>query len=307
MSVVLNGRTYQNSDFVGFGYATLFPNPAFDDLIAELSTRDAAITAAISAQNSAITATINNLSIVGFASTTSLAIGTGAKNFTLTQAASAAAGVYKVASAASPANFMIVRLSAATSSSTTFNTTSSIAVGSGTFADWTIVSLDDTQRRGYRSIAAADTVTTSDLNAIIECTVGGYTVAADPVATLRAGFAVTLINSSAADVTFNPSGAELVNGASTLVIPAGRAVTLVVTGSAWYAADRQILSHDIVTGHTASGLTAGHYLRATGATTFAFGAVQSTDLPAATRRAERFARLALWERTKPALRRWSRG
>ncbi len=38
----------------------------------------------------------------------------------------------------------------------------------------------------------------------------------------------------------------------------------------------------VVTGadHTASGLTAGHVLRATGATTFAFGALADSDVPA---------------------------
>lgn len=40
-----------------------------------------------------------------------------------------------------------------------------------------------------------------------------------------------------------------------------------------------IPSHDIVSGHSASGLTAGHVLRATGTTTFAFAALQAGDLP----------------------------
>jgi len=47
------------------------------------------------------------------------------------------------------------------------------------------------------------------------------------------------------------------------------------------ANDHHAQSH-VVTGadHTASGLTAGHVLRATGATTFAFGAIADEDVPA---------------------------
>ena len=47
------------------------------------------------------------------------------------------------------------------------------------------------------------------------------------------------------------------------------------------ANDHHAQSH-VVTGadHTASGLTAGHVLRATGATTFAFGAIDDADVPA---------------------------
>ncbi len=39
-------------------------------------------------------------------------------------------------------------------------------------------------------------------------------------------------------------------------------------------------AHDIITSHTAAGLTSGHVLRATGATTFAFGALADADIPA---------------------------
>jgi hypothetical protein len=51
--------------------------------------------------------------------------------------------------------------------------------------------------------------------------------------------------------------------------------------STWDAvAAGTVAAHDLVSAsHTASGLTSGHVLRATGATTFAFGALQDADVP----------------------------
>jgi hypothetical protein len=59
------------------------------------------------------------------------------------------------------------------------------------------------------------------------------------------------------------------------------AVGVVVQGNDARLADaRTPTAHTLVSAsHTASGLTAGHVLRATGATTFAFAALQSGDLP----------------------------
>ncbi len=56
---------------------------------------------------------------------------------------------------------------------------------------------------------------------------------------------------------------------------------LVLDGDARLSDDRTPTAH-VIDGakHTASGLTSGHVMRATGATTFAFGALQDGDIPA---------------------------
>lgn len=293
---ILNGTSYENADFAGDGYVSRFPDPIFADLLSELSARDAAILADILTQNANTTAAINALSLPGYLSTTSLAIGTGAKNFTLTQAASVPAGVYRAYSAGSTSNFMVVRVTAATSGSTTLNTTCDIAVGSGTFANWIIIPLGDVLRRGTRTVPGDTNVVSSDLNAVIELTAPGASVTADSVASLGAGFSVTLLNTSNGNITFDPAGSETVDGAASLTLPSQRSVTLVTTTTGWWSQDRQVQAHDIVTAHTASGLTPGHVLRATGATTFAFMALQASDLPAEAQRAIRSAKALLWRR-----------
>lgn len=42
MSVTLNGRVYENSDFYGLGYVALFPELIFGDMLAELAAHDLA-------------------------------------------------------------------------------------------------------------------------------------------------------------------------------------------------------------------------------------------------------------------------
>lgn len=54
MSVVLNGRTYTQADFQGYGYAASFPEQVFTDMLAEI---EPVAAAAVSATTSATTAT----------------------------------------------------------------------------------------------------------------------------------------------------------------------------------------------------------------------------------------------------------
>ncbi len=291
--VTLNGRTYENVDFLGDGYVGLFPELIFGDMLAELASQNATLNANISAQNANISAKIASFALSGYASTTSLTIGTGARNFVLSQTASISRGTYLAYSAGAPANFMVVDLAAETTSTTAFNTTSRIAVGTGTFAKWVIVPVDAVYRKPYRTITAADTVVASDLGGVINITSGTFTLAFTAAASLLAGFYCTIINTGAGVVTLDPSGAETLDGAATLALSQNQGLTVFCTGSAFLSLESLVRTHAL-TSHTVSGLTAGHVLRATAANAFAFGALQSTDLPALTRRAERAGRVALW-------------
>lgn len=297
MSVTLNGRVYANSDFyggAGDGYVSLFPEPVFSDMIAELASQKGTIDGNIAAQNASIAAKISSFALDGYASTTSLTIGTGARNFVLSQTASITRGTYLVYSAGAPANFMIVDLAADTVSTTTFNTTSRIAVGTGTFANWVIVPVDAVYRKPYRTISAASTVLASDLGGVIEVSSGTFSLAFTAAASLLAGFYVTIINAGAGTVTLDPNAAETIDGATTLALGAGQSLTVVCNGTSFRSLEALVRSHGLLSSHTVSGLTTGHVLKATGATTFGFAAIASSELPAATRRAERAARYQLW-------------
>lgn len=296
-TAVLNGRTYSGDDFkIVSGrpkYADLFPEPLATDAVAEWAASDATMLSNFATQNALYTQRFNELGFGGNYSTTSLLIATGAKNFVLTAATSLNKGWYLVRSQASPSNGMIVRLAADLVSGTAFNTTCDIVLGAGTFADWFIVPLGDNWRMGRSAKTAGYTLVAGDHKSIIECTSGGpFTITGLAVATAGAGYWFVLVNNSGGNVTFNPNAAELVNGASTLVLATGRAAVIVSTGAAWFAAHTVVAQHDLISAfHTETGLTAGQWFRATGATSFAFAAAVEADLPAAVRRAGRAARV----------------
>ena len=65
MAVILNGTTYNDSDFAGLGYVSLFPEQVMSDFLAEAGIQIASIAA------------------MQTTSTSSVAIGTGSKTFVL--------------------------------------------------------------------------------------------------------------------------------------------------------------------------------------------------------------------------------
>jgi hypothetical protein len=83
-------------------------------------------------------------------------------------------------------------------------------------------------------------------------------------------------------VAHNHAGADITSGTVDIArIPTGQTGTTVPFGNdARFSDARTPTAHTLVSAsHTASGLTTGHALRATGATTFAFGAIQTADVP----------------------------
>lgn len=80
---------------------------------------------------------------------------------------------------------------------------------------------------------AAFTVANTDNGKVFNCTSGTFTVTLTAVATLIAGFEATVVNSGTGVVTLDGDGAETIDGATTLAVRAGQAVTAVSTGAAW--------------------------------------------------------------------------
>ena len=84
---------------------------------------------------------------------------------------------------------------------------------------------------------AAYTVAITDRGRVIACS-GSWTLGLPAAATAGAGFNTTVINTGTGAITLDPSGAETVDGAATLVLAPGQAVALICTGTAWLTLGR---------------------------------------------------------------------
>ena len=173
---------------------------------------------------------INRINQIGFGSYTatsssSLTVGTGAKSFTIDVGKSFGVGqAVLIARTSSPTTTymggQVTSYNANTGAITVNVATSS---GSGTFADWTVtvssvVSASNSIPRLTKT--SAYTLATSDSNSIIDCS-GTWTLSVTAAATLGAGWWCYVRNAGNGDITIDPSGAELIDGASTLVMKPG--------------------------------------------------------------------------------------
>lgn len=86
---------------------------------------------------------------------------------------------------------------------------------------------------GLLSKTGAYTVAVADKGKIIGCS-GTWALSLPAAATAGAGFAIAVKNSGSGVITIDPSGAELVNGAATLALAAGKMAILVCSGSQWW-------------------------------------------------------------------------
>jgi hypothetical protein len=95
----------------------------------------------------------------------------------------------------------------------------------------------DPAAREVISISATATLGLADLgNAVVFTGASASTLNLPAVATAPLGAGWTVINSGTAALTIDPSGAELLNGAATLVLPAGDSAMLMRAGTGWTAA-----------------------------------------------------------------------
>lgn len=222
-TLVFNGtpRTFPD-DFTGTGYAAIWEQ-FWSDIGADLRFFQGS----------------------GATSTSSVSVGTGAKSFTLGAAANLPAGTYKIASAANPANYMIVTLASALVAGTALGVTSQIAAGSGTYADWIVAPLWDVRRRPILVKTGAYTVAAADDQALVDCTSGTFTVSLAAAATLAAGFRIGVRNSGAGAIVVDPDGGETIDGAATLALSPGQSIELVCDGTTWKSTARNSAANPI--------------------------------------------------------------
>lgn len=87
----------------------------------------------------------------------------------------------------------------------------------------------------YVAKTAAYSVVAADRGKAFDATTGTWTLSLLAVASAGNGFSVILRNSGTGTITVDPSGAEQVDGAATIIVAPGRAVLLICTGTAWVA------------------------------------------------------------------------
>jgi hypothetical protein len=113
---------------------------------------------------------------------------------------------------------------------------------SGSFPNQTINAAGGSSTLTINNKTAAYTVVAGDLNKIINCTSGTFTVSLTTAATLGAGFNVTIWNTSsnpAHNITVDPNGAETIDGAQSIVLRTGEGTQIVCDGTNWQTGNKK--------------------------------------------------------------------
>jgi len=113
---------------------------------------------------------------------------------------------------------------------------------------------------------SAYTVVAADRGKNIDCTTGTFTVTGTAAATLGDGFVFTLTNSGAGVITFDPNGAETVDGASTDTVAAGESKTYYCNGTLWRSVAMKKTTVTSVNGSTGAVTTGSAQLFTTAGT-----------------------------------------
>lgn len=87
----------------------------------------------------------------------------------------------------------------------------------------------------YSPKTGAYTVVVSDRGKYFDATSGTWTLALPTVASAGNGFSFLIRNSGPGIITLNPSGAELIDGATTINIDPGNASLVICTGTVWFS------------------------------------------------------------------------
>jgi hypothetical protein len=136
----------------------------------------------------------------------------------------------------------------------------------------------------YLPKTAAYTVAVADRGRLIDATTGTWSLSLLAAASAGSGFSVIVRNSGAGVITIDPAGTELIDGAATKTLAAGRAMILMCTGTAWVS--QPMLA--ALTAAEVSGLaavaTAGNFASLTGALQIAANIFSIADPTDATRR-----------------------
>ena len=93
----------------------------------------------------------------------------------------------------------------------------------------------------FNNRTAAYTVVSGDLGKIVNCTSGTFTVSLTAAATLGSGFNCWVWNTGTGVITIDPSGAETIDGVSTLTLRQGEGSQIVCNGTNWETGDRKTM------------------------------------------------------------------
>lgn len=172
-------------------------------------------------------------------STSSITLGVGSKSLTTQTYKQFSAGQYVViAYTSAPSTRMYGQVTSYTAATGALVVDVQLIYGAGTYANWTIGVAGDRgvegpPARAYRAIKAANyTVSAGDHGKLIECT-ATLTLYLSAAATMADGWFCYISNTGTGMVTIDPSGAELVDGAATISLPAGYSTMLQCDGSSW--------------------------------------------------------------------------
>ncbi len=100
-----------------------------------------------------------------------------------------------------------------------------------------VIAVIDPSERSIIAAAAAVTLGVADLGNLVSWTGSSAQTATLPaVATAPRGIGTLFVNGGSAALTLDPSGAEQINGAATLVLAPGETAEIFATGTAWVAA-----------------------------------------------------------------------
>lgn len=110
----------------------------------------------------------------------------------------------------------------------------------------------------------AYTVVASDNNTIINCTSGTFTVSLTAAATLKSGFNCWIWNTGTGAVTIDPSGAETIDGLTTLILRQGEGTQIVCDGTNWQTGNKKTMRGYAENGFTTQPVASGSYSLALG-------------------------------------------
>lgn len=172
-------------------------------------------------------------------STSSITLGVGSKSLTTQTYKQFSAGQYVViAYTSAPSTRMYGQVTSYTAATGELVVDVQLIYGAGAYANWTIGVAGDRgvegpPARAYRAIKAANyTVSAGDHGKLIECT-ATLTLYLSAAATMADGWFCYISNTGTGMVTIDPSGAEMVDGAATISLPAGYSTMLQCDGSSW--------------------------------------------------------------------------
>lgn len=206
MSQTYDGVTYPDNVLDGFGYAAI--DGTGKPLIVRML--NGAVREAASRRPH------------GVGSTTSIAIGTGSKAFTLSTAATLLAGTYLIYSGADAANWMLGTLAADVTNGTGFTVTVNATGGSGTHTDWQIATPPDRRAILHTEITDDYTMLAADISSVLDVTVDAKTIDLLAAATAGDGQVVCVKNYTTGLTTITAdTGGDTIEGAASWVLYPG--------------------------------------------------------------------------------------